>query len=149
MANQFFQKMRENNPDLPSKIGAPWTTDEEKKLLQLLADGKSHQEIGVILERTKGGISGRVKLIACKMFDNSTSTEDIMRITCLTKDELEEAIKKHTSSKVEKVKSVEEKVFKKEQVQSKLITPPQSDIMEMKLLMFEIRDLLKKIADKN
>ena len=82
------------------------------------------------------------------MFDNSTPEDDILRITRMTKDEFDETIKKHMSSKVGKAKDVEHKILKKEPVQAKLITIPQSDIMEMKLVMFEIRDLLRKLNER-
>ena len=113
MANTYFAKLRESNPDLPSNVGKYWSDGEEANMLQLLADGKSRQEIAVSLERTEGSITARLNRVACKMFDNSTNVDDILRITCLKKNEFDQAIKKHQASKVEKPKDGVEKFVKK------------------------------------
>jgi hypothetical protein len=149
MANMYFQKMKQDNPDLPNRIGVYWSQEEETQLLQLLHDGKTHEEIGVTLQRTVGGIKGRLWTIASKMYDKGIPNEEISKITLLSDDSIKEAIKKHNDKKVKKEKATEQKVMKKEPIQAKLITIPQSDIMELKLVMFEIRDLLKKISNKN
>ena len=81
------------------------------------------------------------------MYTKGMTNEEISKITFLSDESIKEAIEKHNSKKIKKERSIEEKVMKKQPVQAKLITVPHSDIMELKLVMFEIRDLLKKIAN--
>ena len=149
MANRYFQKMKEDNPDLPNRIGVYWSDEEESQLLQLLHDGKTHEEIAKTLERTSGSIKGRLWTISAKMYTNGMTNEEISKVTFLSDESIKEAIEKHNSKKIKKERSIEEKVMKKQPVQAKLITVPQSDIMELKLVMFEIRDLLKKISNQH
>ena len=149
MANKYFQKMKQENPDLPKRIGVYWSDEEESQLLQLLHEGKTHEEIAKTLERTSGSIKGRLWTISAKMYTKGMTNEEISKITFLSDESIKEAIEKHNSKKIKKERSIEEKVMKKQPVQAKLITVPQSDIMELKLVMFEIRDLLKKISNQH
>ena len=148
MANRYFQKMKQDNPELPNRIGVYWCEQEEIQLLQLLHEGKPHEEIGKILERTTGAITGRLKHIVRQMYDRGICNHHISKVTLLSDEIIKEVIEKHNFKKISQEKVSEEKVMKKEPVQAKLITIPQSDIMELKLVMFEIRDLLKKIANQ-
>lgn len=147
MAYNYFQKMKQENPDLPKRIGVYWSDEEESRLLQLLHDGKTHEEVAKTLERTRGSIKCRLWDISAKMYTKGMTNEEISKITFLSDESIKEAIEKHNSKKIKKERSIEEKVMKKQPVQAKLITVPHSDIMELKLVMFEIRDLLKKIAN--
>jgi hypothetical protein len=148
MANRYFQKMKQDNPNLPNKFGVHWSQEEETQLLQLLHDGKTHEEIGVMLQRTMGGIKGRLWTISSQLYDKGIPNEEISKITLLSDDSIKEAIEKYNDKKVKKEKATEQKVMKKEPIQAKLITIPQSDIMELKLVMFEIRDILNKILNQ-
>lgn len=148
MANRYFQKMKQDNPALPNRIGVSWSEEEETRLLQLVQEGKTHQEIGSILERTIGGIKGRLWTIACQMYEKGISNDDISKITLLSDESISEAIKKHNAKKNNKAKDTEAKVMRKESIQAKLITVPESDIMQLKLVMFEIRDLLRVLVEK-
>lgn len=148
MANKFYQRMKENNPDLPSRVGVYWSEEEETQLLQLVHEGKTHEEIGKILDRTAGGIRGRLWTIVGQMYDKGINNDEISKVTLLPDETIKEAIEKHTAKKLKKEKTTEEKVLKREPVQAKLITIPQSDIMELKCIMLEIRDLLRTISMK-
>ena len=150
MANKYYEKMKQENPGLPNRIGVYWSDEEENRLLKSLHDGKPHEEIGKQLERTPGAIRGRLWTIAGRMHDNGSSNEDISKLTLLSDESILEAIEKHKSKQIKKIKKkrdFEEKVMKKEHIQATLITVPHSDIMELKLVMLEIRDLLKKITN--
>lgn len=147
--NTYFNKIVSNNPELPSRIGVFWTPKEEDQVLQLLKEEKSVEDIGKILERTTGSISSRIRIIACTMYKSGTPIETVLDATKLTDSELHDALLKYETPKIKKEKGSEEKALKKEPVQASLITIPKSDITELKLVMFEIRDLLKKIANKS
>ena len=149
MANRYFQKMKEQNPDLPTRIGVYWSDEEETRLLQLLHEEKTHEEIGRILERTSGAITARIKHIAREMYDKGISNLDIMNITKLSNEDVIEVIEKHNSRKIDKEKKKEEKFMSSPPKSSAtLVTIPTSDLMQMKLLLFEIRDLLKVLSQK-
>jgi len=119
MASGVYKHMREMNPDLPKRIGVSWSQDEEVKMLQLLEDGKSRQEIGVLLERTDGGIRSRLNKIAYEMYVNGIPRDNILKATGITDKSL-----------------------------SKIIIKKQKND-NLSEVLFEIRDLLKKIADKD
>jgi 23S rRNA maturation-related 3'-5' exoribonuclease YhaM len=148
MANRYFQKVKQANPTLPNRVGVSWSEQEETQLLQLIHEGKTHEEIGSILQRTTGGIKGRLWNITCQMYEKGISNDEISKVTLLPDESIYEAIKKHNAKKIENTKDTEGKVMRKEPIQAKLLTIPESDIMQLKLVMFEIRDLLRILVEK-
>lgn len=147
--NSYFTKLKEDNPELPARVGVFWSDEEETRLLQLVQKGNTPDEIGKILERTTGSITSRLKHIAIEMFSKGIAEENILEVTHIDKEELLSAIAKYNDAKIAKERKKEEKFMKSPpKAPATLVTIPTSDIMQMKLLLFEIRDLLKVIAEK-
>ncbi len=144
----YFNNLKENNPHLPERIGVYWTDEEEAQLLQHIQEDKSYEEISMILQRTSGSIKARLKHIANQMIDKEIDVEQIKIVTKLSQEDIDEVIKLNNINKIKKEKKKEEKILQKEPVKATLLTIPASDIMELKLVMFEIRDLLRVIANK-
>ena len=138
MENQrqsYFLKMRENTG--LTRIGEAWTNDEEMKILSSLANSKTIEEISNEIQRTSGAIRSRLKHISLEMHKNGVKHEDITRLTSITSAEINEAI---------------ERKIRKEEAPKKIVpisnieTITKTDFMEMKCLLYEIRDYLKKIS---
>lgn len=144
---KHLQRLKEENPTLKN-AGKPWSPGEQDILLQRIKDGKSVIEIGEEFGRTSGGISARLRVIAFQMYQTNNSIDTISQVTGLSISEVEKTISRRNSETIKKVKDTEDKILKKEPVKATLITIPQSDILELKLVMFEIRDLLHKIANQ-
>jgi len=62
-----FAKLR-TLPETMS-VGSKWTSDEESRLLESIANGKEIPEIAVEHKRTRGGIKSRLDLMAVRMIE--------------------------------------------------------------------------------
>ena len=122
-----------------TRIGEAWTSEEETTILSKIASGISLQDISNELGRTLGSIQSRLKTIAVEMVHKQIPFEQIKLITSITQEEIEEFIQKKKSYQ-------EKKEAPKEKHSHENIT--KSDFMEMKCLLYEIRDFLKVISQK-
>jgi len=48
---------------MPKNSNKPWTPDNDRRLLELKAAGKSHGAIGAALARSTGSIIGRLSIL--------------------------------------------------------------------------------------
>lgn len=79
----------------PSRIGQPWKDEEIEKLLRNIQKKKTMEEIAKEHERTIGGIYSRIREIAADYhFNDNRPIEEIQKYTGLTKEEIEDAIKR-------------------------------------------------------
>lgn len=122
-----------------TRIGEAWTSEEETTILSNIARGIPIQDIANELGRTLGSIQSRLKSIAVEMVHKQIPFEQIKLITSITQEEIEEFIQKKKSYQ-------EKKEPAKEKHSHEIIT--KSDFMEMKCLLYEIKDLLKVISQK-
>ena len=72
--------------------GDPWTSEEEKKLLQSISDGKSIATISSEHDRTPGSIKSRVKHIAIRMVGNGQTTEEVCKVLPITPGAIQRAM---------------------------------------------------------
>lgn len=79
----------------PSRIGQPWKDEEIEKLLRNIQKKKTMEEIAKEHERTIGGIYSRIREIAADYhFNDNRPIEEIQKYTGITKEEIEDAIKR-------------------------------------------------------
>jgi hypothetical protein len=52
---------------MPKNSNKPWTPEDDRRLLELKAAGKSHGAIGVALARSTGSIIGRLGALYAKI----------------------------------------------------------------------------------
>jgi len=79
----------------PSRMGQGWEDDEVQKLLISIQKKKSMETIATEHERTVGGIRSQInKLAADYHFHDRRSMEEIQTYTGLTKEEIEDAIRR-------------------------------------------------------
>lgn len=90
--NPFTLGTPPNTPTSAAKnarVGATWTDEEESLLLSEIRIEKSLKEIARTHERNEGGITARLKLIACKMLESGSDIREVMEKTKLSKDQIE------------------------------------------------------------
>ena len=93
----MFQKMAKNNPDkYGENCGKLWSKEEENKLLQLIKENKSIDDISNEHKRTVGGIRSRLNHIARQMYDEHKTIPEIQKqLKILNIEQIEYAINKN------------------------------------------------------
>ena len=136
----MLKMIKQQNPDkeYPEKLGEKWTMEEENTLLQELNENTlTLKDIAESHKRTYGGIIGRLKTIAYRMYLDGDTEDEIIRITKLTKEQL--------------IKTIAKKVVKPPVISA--IQPPdpneikeiRNEIKELKTTINELVDMIKAI----
>lgn len=126
----FYKHLKESKPELPRRLGDAWSADEDNKLLDLIQKN-TIEEVAREHERTLGSIKSRLGLIAVKMYNSGTCLEDISKKTGLNMQTIGKWLQKDADNKRKK---------------KDLANVPMADIMEVKLLLHEIRDVLRELV---
>jgi hypothetical protein len=97
----MFQNLIKKDPSkYPSRMGKNWDEDEVHKLLQSIQNKKPISDIATEHQRTRGAISSALRKIAADYwFNDKKSIEEIIEITNLSKYDIENAIKRRTTTK--------------------------------------------------
>jgi hypothetical protein len=61
---------------MPKNSNKPWTSDDDRRLLEAKAEGKSHGAIGVMLGRSTGSIVGRLGLLGTRSKKSGDAGDD-------------------------------------------------------------------------
>jgi len=134
----MLKMIKQQNPDkeYPEKLGEKWTMEEENTLLQELDENTlTLKDIAESHKRTYGGIIGRQKTIAYRMYLAGDTEDEIIRITKLTNEQL--------------IKTIAKKVVKPPVIS--VIHPPneimeiRNEIKEMKTTINELVEMIKAI----
>lgn len=113
--NSFPESKSENNSvSVPGAKGKKWLPEEESQLLVELENGHSISDIASIHDRTYGGITSRMREIACKMLGENISIQDVMKKTTLTEAQINDAMEKKRYSSLKKNERILEKQMNKE-----------------------------------
>lgn len=93
--------MAANEPSkYPARMGKAWDDEEIVKLLQSIRKKKSIEDIAIEHERTIGGINSRRRELAADYwFNDKRPIEEIMKFTGLTKEQVEDVIKRRTATR--------------------------------------------------
>jgi hypothetical protein len=102
---------------MSSRIGKPWTVQEELYLLQSLDSGIMPEEIAGNLQRKVGGVNSRRSLIAERLISQGSTLENASKITKLS----QESIQKRISENIKKEKIVQTESPKQEGITMELI----------------------------
>jgi len=92
--NEFWQKAIDANPEL-TRIGQPWSKDEEQNLLDRISEGKSINEISVEFKRAQGGIKSRLKVVATEMLNSGKSIMEVSKLTGIRHSALKQSAAAH------------------------------------------------------
>jgi len=156
MMSENFKLIRERNPEmnLPENAGKFWSDEEEKQLLEEIANNVDFETIAKNHGRTIRGIDSRRREVAFKMFVKECSIEAIMEITKLSEEEINLTINKKQGNIEKKskkeLKQVETKqVIKNDEIQllkSEVISM-KSDIVSMRNEIFELKKTINSLAE--
>ena len=124
MNNKLDIKMSsilKQNPEkeYPSNMGQKWTIEEENILLSELDENLSIENIALSHNRTTGGIIGKQRNIAYKMYQTNVSIEEIIIKTKLNREQITEIIARKEEIIARKEKPTYSKEKNKEKVQPK------------------------------
>ena len=79
----------------PARMGKAWRDDEILKMLVSVKKGKAVAEIATAHERTEGGIVSKLRALAADYhFNDGKSIAEIVKITGLSPDSIEDAIQR-------------------------------------------------------
>ena len=137
MYKSFYKNLKTSNPDLPERLGESWSDKEDARVLEMVQEENSVEDIATELKRTKGSITARLRHLAVDMSKSGITIENISLLTTLPLEDIAKSIKKDVEKEIEKKRKKEE-----------LAQVPVADIMEIKVVLYEMRDLLRKIASK-
>lgn len=114
--------------ELPQNAGLRWTNNEEKDLLEELGKNLDIKTISEIHKRTTGSINARIKDIAYKLYKKGNSFEEIILITKLEKEQINDIIKNRG-------------VFKKENSIKDELKEMKNEIKDLKNTINQLFDL--------
>jgi hypothetical protein len=93
----------------PPRMGRRWSDAEALKLLNSIKDGRSIAFIAAQHERTIGGINAQRRKMAVQYhFNDRRPMRQIERFTGLTRDQIEDAIRRHEITVAKKTAEAEE-----------------------------------------
>lgn len=139
--------MSEQINKYPANHGKVWTDKETSQLLISIQEKKSITLIANEHKRTVGGINERKKQLAFNYWLDKKTIDDIIILTGLTKEDIEDTIKRRSAKIEAKIKekniiSNETVISRIEPVKKKFVIKKESDNIK------EIIELLKDIQSK-
>jgi hypothetical protein len=93
-----------------TRIGAPWTKEEEDTILAQVASGLHIAEIAVAQKRTSGGIRARLTRIACQLVEQKMSVFEAAGRTGIRAVRVQEALKRKTEQEEAKKECLKPKM---------------------------------------
>jgi len=139
----------------PTRLGQPWKEDEFVRLLTSIQKKKTVEEIAKEHDRTVGGINSYIRKLAVDYhFNDKRPMEDIQRFTGLTKEQIEDAIKKHelketikrSNEKLKEVTGSSETIPKKKKPTEKEIPTMLEVVTILKDIQTKLNTILEKVA---
>ena len=144
----YWDMVRISNEDTeyPSNMGQKWSDEEEKLLLEELNNNIDIEIIAQKHERTIGGINSRRQEIAYKMYLKKISIEEIIKLTKLDYNYIEQTIQKKQNNKLNKNKTKElDNVFIS--INKSDYIELQNDVKNMKNDIKQIKNTLGELVE--
>jgi hypothetical protein len=144
----YWDMVRISNEDseYPSNMGQKWSDEEEKLLLEELNNNIDIEIIAQKHERTIGGINSRRQEIAYKMYLKKISIEEIIKLTKLDYNYIEQTIQKRQNNKSNKNKTKElDNVFIS--INKSDYIELQNDVKNMKNDIKQIKNTLGELVE--
>jgi ribonuclease HI len=144
---KLFKQIDITENKYPSRMGQPWKDDEILKLLTSIQKKKSIELIATEHERTVSSIIAYIRKLAVDYhFNDNRPIEEIQKFTGLSKEQIEDAIKKHEFKEaMQKLNKSKEPIkIKKE----KLETEDLPTMTEVLLLLKDIQKKLDMLLEK-
>jgi hypothetical protein len=144
----YWDMVRISNEDTeyPSNMGQKWSYEEEKLLLEELNNNIDIEIIAQKHDRTIGGINSRRQEIAYKMYLKKISIEEIIKLTKLDYNYIEQIIQKKQNNKSNKNKTKElDNVFIS--INKSDYIELQNDVKNMKNDIKQIKNTLGELVE--
>ena len=132
-----------NTTNYPKRMGISWKDDEIRQLLNEVRRKLTIVEIAAIHERTPGGISAKLNMLAADYhFYDGRPNEEIMKFTGLTHAQVNNAIDQRKAKIfiAENRKRQNEEKKSKKLISEPIVEPTPSEIMEA------IKDIQRRMA---
>ncbi len=122
---------RNNDGTMPENHGLPWYQKDEDLLLKKISEGETVDEISKYFKRTNGGITSRLRELACRFVEDGTTIEQASMYTRVAVEDIEKSINLRKLG----AKNTSKPVLKKEDT--------------ILSVVIEIRDLLRELLNKD
>ena len=139
-------RISNEDTEYPSNMGQKWSDEEEKLLLEELNNNIDIEIIAQKHDRTIGGINSRRQKIAYKMYLKKISIEEIIKLTKLDYNYIEQIIQKRQNNKSNKNKTKElDNVFIS--INKSDYIELQNDVKNMKNDIKQIKNTLGELVE--
>ena len=115
----------------PTRMGKPWKEEEVNRLLESIQKNTSIELIAATHERTVGGIQAELRKLAVIYFNQKRPIKDIVRLTGLTEEQVEDAVLKRSKPKPTS--------------EPKAKPTPAPDTIDMKEVVLLLKDIQSKL----
>lgn len=118
MSSIFKSNYKIKHPDeeVPDNFGKKWLNEEEETFLEELSqEDYDLKEIARTHGRSVGGIKARQQVVAYRLHTQNTSIDEIMRITRLEEEAINETIERFNNREIAKKEKQEQKLKDKEE----------------------------------
>ena len=123
-------------PNYPARMGKTWDEHETLNLLKKIRENKTIDAIAKEHERTIGGITSRLRVLAYEFYEEGKTIDQIKKYTGLSTEQIADSI-----SKREYAKSIKER---KQNLKNKL----KEDPIDKKMNQEELLQAVREIRDK-
>lgn len=137
-------KLQNPEKEYPTNFGQKWTDAEETLLLEELHNNINVSTIAEKHNRSVGGINGRCRDIAYKMYLKNIPLEQIVQITKLDEDCIQQTIERRQINAPEKI--IEKKQIKPFQKKDPKNSSIENEISEMKNEIKELKNTIKELV---
>ena len=120
----------------PARMGKAWDDHETSNLLKKIRENKTVDTIAKEHERTVGGITSRLRVLAYEFYEEGKTIDQIKKYTGLSTEQIADSI-----SKREYAKSIKER---KQNLKNKL----KEDPLDKKMNQEELLQAVREIRDK-
>ena len=120
----------------PARMGKAWDDHETLNLLKKIRENKTVDTIAKEHERTVGGITSRLRVLAYEFYEEGKTIDQIKKYTGLSTEQIADSI-----SKKEYAKSIKER---KQNLKNKL----KEDPLDKKMNQEELLQAVREIRDK-
>jgi ATP-dependent DNA helicase PIF1 len=102
----------ETDKPTPSAKGKKWFPEEETQLLDELHKGLNISLIASLHDRTQGGITSRMREIACRMIESGDDMRNVISVTKLSEHQINDAMGKKKFASIKREEKKQGKINK-------------------------------------
>lgn len=134
----------------PLKRRAPWTPEEEQKIIEMVEDGRTNREISAVLGRSKLAVEARIDSMRKRGIDiprNRWGGDHISEDFMKKQEEEMKKVKGVTAAEMPKKANPAPEKESYEPVELEIIEAPEPEDFSITRLRSQIRELLKREAE--